>query len=454
MDKDSFRLMNANASRLSLLFWPGLASVLMALVVVLAWHSFGGASSSQAKAATPVLVPAAPMVAAIDHERAFANAIATRLADIRDTTGELRRGDALQDVIRRAGTASSEAASAAYQLSQVFDARLLQAGQKVELALRPAADGAMQLVGLVMKPDPERSVYMRRTANGEFRIQEHKSELIPVAKRVTGEIEGSLYMSARAYGASNAILSDVVKLLAYSVDFQREIYAGDPFEIFYTEYQDMNGETLRTGALHYVRLESSKRNIEFWRHTHADGETVGYYDAEGEAAERLLMKTPVDGARLSSNFGKRRHPILGYARMHRGVDFAAPRGTPIYAAGHGTVLRANRFGSFGNYIRIRHASGYETAYAHLNRIRVRKGQKVRQGQVIGTVGTTGRSTGPHLHYEVHHKGKAVNPMTLPDLGGEKLNDGEHQRYKVERALINALRLKASEPRETGGFSAL
>ena len=151
--------------------------------------------------------------------------------------------------------------------------------------------------------------------------------------------------------------------------------------------------------------------------------------------KKFLMKTPIDGARLSSRFGLRKHPILGYSKMHAGVDFAAPRGTPVYAAGNGTVTRANRFGSFGNYVSIRHANGYETAYAHLNGFArgIRAGTRVRQGQVIAYVGTTGRSTGPHLHYEVHVNGKKMNPLALKVPTGRKLEGNELAAFKAMRS---------------------
>ena len=160
------------------------------------------------------------------------------------------------------------------------------------------------------------------------------------------------------------------------------------------------------------------------------------------------MLTPINGARLSSHFGRRRHPILGYTRNHNGTDFAAPTGTPILAAGNGVVLRANRFGSFGNYIRVRHANGFETAYAHLNGFArgIRSGSRVTQGQVIGYVGTTGRSTGPHLHYEVHQNGRPVNPMTLDLPTGRQLNADEIPLFEAERDRILAIRDGAVDAR--------
>ncbi len=201
------------------------------------------------------------------------------------------------------------------------------------------------------------------------------------------------------------------------------------------------------GEIVFARLNwrGKSREKGYYRFEEEEGR-ADFYDAAGQSAKRLLMKTPIDGARLSSRFGTRRHPILGYRRAHKGVDFAAPRGTPIKAAGDGVVERADRYGSFGNYIRIRHANGYKTAYAHLNGFRkgIRKGKRVRQGDTIGYVGTTGRSTGPHLHYEVHLRGKAVNPQKLKIATGKQLTGAALDRFKLERDRIDLLRAPPTE----------
>ncbi|MEQ1491673.1 MAG: M23 family metallopeptidase, partial [Terricaulis sp.] len=186
---------------------------------------------------------------------------------------------------------------------------------------------------------------------------------------------------------------------------------------------------------------SSRGSREFYQFMAPGDSRPDWYDADGKSARRFLMKTPINGARLSSGFGMRRHPILGYSRMHRGTDFAAPTGTAILAAGDGVVERAGPFSSFGNYVRIRHANGYETAYAHMSRFArgMRAGARVRQGQVIGYVGTTGRSTGPHLHYEVLRRGQQVNPMSLRVANGRNLTGRALELFMIERERINTLR---------------
>jgi murein DD-endopeptidase MepM/ murein hydrolase activator NlpD len=438
------------------MFWPALSSVLVAMSVAMLWGSLGDWPSGRALAQSRAAAVATPLPASIDTERAYLSALHTGMASVRVVTTRLRRGEALQALIERSGSLASDAAMAAASLQSVFDGRLLHAGQSVQMWLDQDQEGAIRLVGLALSPEPARALYVRRSGEAGFRVIDQQATLISVARHVTGKIEGSLYLSALAEGASPAAIADMTRLLSYSIDFQREIYSGDQFELFYTEFQNLAGEPVKTGDLHFVALQSGDRQLEYWRHLHDDGETLGFYDKDAEAAAKLLMKTPVDGARLSSNFGKRRHPILGYARMHKGIDFAAPTGTPIYAAGHGVVEKAERWSSFGNYIRIRHANGYKTAYAHLHRIGkgIKPGVKVRQGQIIGEVGSTGRSTGPHLHYEVHKNDVAINPMTIPDLGGERLVGPERARFQVHRAMINAARAKSQSIGEGGEFSAL
>jgi murein DD-endopeptidase MepM/ murein hydrolase activator NlpD len=191
------------------------------------------------------------------------------------------------------------------------------------------------------------------------------------------------------------------------------------------------------GKILYASLVTSGKTHALYRFTSPVDGSIDYYDERGQSAKKFLMRTPVDGARLSSGYGMRFHPILGYSKMHKGVDFAAPRGTPVMAAGQGTVDYASRYGSYGNYIRISHGNGYKTAYAHLNSFArgIKKGAHVRQGQIIGYVGTTGRSTGPHLHYEVLVANKQVNPMSIRVPTGRKLAGSELASFAAARTAI-------------------
>jgi murein DD-endopeptidase MepM/ murein hydrolase activator NlpD len=231
----------------------------------------------------------------------------------------------------------------------------------------------------------------------------------------------------------------VLKQWAYAVDFQRDLHPGDRFVLLFEEEFHEDGRFARAGAVQMARLDLADKTIAMYRFEASDG-TVDYYDRDGISARRVLMRTPIDGARLSSGFGARRHPILGYTRMHKGVDFAAPTGTPIYAAGDGTVEIVETERGFGKYIRIRHNGQLSTAYAHMSRFaRLAPGARVKQGEIIGYVGSTGRSTGPHLHYEVLVDGAQVNPLSVDLPTGNRLEGRDlaafHRRVEeIDRAI--------------------
>jgi len=205
----------------------------------------------------------------------------------------------------------------------------------------------------------------------------------------------------------------------------------------FDEYRDEDGRMAKTGNISVAEMVLSGQKIRLHRYKAKDG-FVDYYSATGQSVRKALLRTPIDGARISSGFGRRRHPILGYTRMHKGLDFAARRGTPIYAAGDGVVDFAGRKGGYGKYVRIRHTGTYKTAYAHMHRYGkgVRTGRRVRQGQIIGYVGSTGRSTGPHLHYEVHKNGRQVNPRSIKLPSGRKLKGRELTAFKTYRVELD------------------
>ena len=224
--------------------------------------------------------------------------------------------------------------------------------------------------------------------------------------------------------------------MGFSVDFQREIRTGDRFELLYeTDRDGIDGQRLG-GRLHYAGLVLSDRSLGFFRYDEAD-DVVGWYDEEGNSAARTLIRTPIAGARLSSSFGQRKHPVSGFNAMHKGVDFAAPLGTPIIAAGSGVIRESGWKGSFGRYIRIKHNATYDTAYAHMKSIapQIRVGKYVKQGEVIGFVGSTGRSTGAHLHYEILVNNRQVNPMTVRLPTGKRI---DNQHLKLSKKLSQKL----------------
>ena len=240
---------------------------------------------------------------------------------------------------------------------------------------------------------------------------------------IKGIIKSSLYLSAIKSGMPENTLLEMINLLGFSVDFQREIREGDTFEIMFTKEIDvLKNSLIQTKPIDFVSINLSGTKLSFYKY-HDEYGLPQYYDENGKSSKRTIMKTPINGAKLTSRYGKRKHPVLGYTKLHRGIDFAAPAGTPIFAAGDGIVEKAGWNGSYGRYIRIRHTGTYKTAYAHLSGIhkRIKIGSRISQGKIIGYVGSSGRSTGAHLHYEVLRNDKQVNPMNIKLPAGKNLN---------------------------------
>ena len=331
---------------------------------------------------------------------------------------ELVAGDSLAALLARAGIDGVEADAALDALRAQFDPRTLKIGQKVRIFREWPADAASdaaprRFAGFDFIPEPRQRLIVRRTGHLSFDVVK---QVRPLSERfffTDTLISSSVYEAARGGGMSPNLVVELIRLFSFSIDFQRDMREGDQLEVLYTRRFDENNQLAEEGEIIFAALTNRGKRYAYWRLARDDG-SYAYYDADGRSVQRLLMKTPVDGARLSSRFGMRRHPILGYTRLHRGLDFAAPRGTPIYAAGSGTIVALGRNGDYGKYIRIRHRNGYETAYAHMNGYarRLKKGAGVKQGQIIGYVGATGLATGPHLHYEVLRHNKPVNPRDL------------------------------------------
>lgn len=364
-----------------------------------------------------------------------------------ELTETLQSRETLTDLMDRMGVSRSEANSALYSLydSEYIDPRKVRPGLKLTAYVEPTPSfedpEAVTLVGLTIKHDRNSSLVVSKGFDGSFSASELHTRVEPVTRRVKGEVATSLYQAALEAGAHDAQVYDYAQIFAYDVDFQREMRIGDRFEIIFEEYVDERGEFVRSGDILFASMNGHATSRDFYRYTPSDDGITDYFDAEGKSARKFLMKTPINGARLSSNFGYRRHPISGYSKLHKGTDFAAPTGTPIYAAGNGVVERASRFGSYGHYVRLRHANGYQTAYAHLSKYGpgIKSGVRVKQGDVIAYVGSTGASTGPHLHYEVIHNGKHQNAMSLKLPTGRELK-GEHLAdFQLTRAEIDSIR---------------
>jgi murein DD-endopeptidase MepM/ murein hydrolase activator NlpD len=359
---------------------------------------------------------------------------------------EVKPGDTLIELLVDAGATQEDAYAAVTALEPAFSPRELKPGQAVELTFASAPLPALQeiasfqLVGLAIQPNAERDVQVNRSFDGLFTVMEIAHPLQQITVRGGGVIDSSLFEAGQDAGVSISALTEMIRAFSFDVDFQREIQPGDAFEIVYDQYLDENGGVVKTGGVSYVSLSLSGETLELYQFTPSSG-VWDFFNPNGESVRKALMRTPIDGARLTSGFGMRKHPTLGYNKMHRGVDFGAPTGTPIYAAGDGVIEKIGANGGYGNYIRIRHNSEYSTAYAHMNGFAkgLGQGDRVRQGDVIGYVGTTGRSTGPHLHYEVMVAGEQVNPLDIKLPAGEKLAGADLEDFFAARDVIVSLR---------------
>ena len=311
----------------------------------------------------------------------------------------------------------------------------IYSGKKLSLILKKLEDGSNTIVNLIYPINNTTSIEIRKSQNS-FEVRENILQLNKKEIVVKNVIQNNLYNSAIEVGIEPNIIVEFARVFGFEVDFQRDIRQGDWFEILYEKFEDENNKVRDTGKIIYASMYVNGEEINLYNFRFNNQED--FYDIKGKSITKSLMKTPINGARLSSSFGMRKHPILGYNRMHRGTDFAAPSGTPIMASGSGTVTRARWCGGGGNCIKIKHNSTYETIYAHMKAFAkgIKEGRKVKQGQVIGYVGSTGLSTGPHLHYEVLVNGKKVNSQKLKLPSGKILRGEERKQFELDRIRID------------------
>lgn len=349
-------------------------------------------------------------------------------------------GDTLTGLLVDAGATPGDAQDAISALKPVWNPRDLRVAQEIALQFT-----AGRLQELRFTPAVDRDLIVERGDAGHFAARAEQRPLTRTVELASGAIHSSLFDAANDAHVPAAVLAQMIHAFSYDVDFQREIHPGDSFEMMFERVYDEHGKPVGAGNLVYAAMTLGTTHLRLYRYTpsHAGAD---FFTARGESVRKALLRTPVDGARLSSGFGMRFHPILGYTKMHRGVDFAAPSGTPIMAAGDGVVADAGWHGDYGNLVVLKHTGTFETAYAHMSRIAtgLHPGQHVRQGQVIGYVGATGRATGPHLHYEVRIRGQATNPMLVKMQPGQQLAGKELATF---RAVADALDHKLLALRE-------
>ncbi len=343
----------------------------------------------------------------------------------------LHSGDTIAGALQSRGISGAEAYRAVKAMTKIYDPRNVRSGQDISIVLDNGESG-VELVSLSMKLDPIRDVVILKDENQRYQANLNKKKIILQKKAAKVKIQSSLFGSAAKAGVPSNVVANMMRLYAYEVDFQRDLRQGDEVELLYEVYETEAGDFAKFGNILYANLSVAGRDKPVYRYNHQDG-SGEYYHENGKSLKRTLMRTPIDGARMSSGYGMRRHPVLGYNKMHKGVDFAAQTGTPIYAAGDGTIERIGRNGGYGNYIRIRHNNTLKTAYAHMHKFAkgMKNGKRVRQGQVIGYVGSTGRSTGPHLHFEVLKNDRHVNPKSIKSSPGNQLAGSRLKKFQAQ-----------------------
>ena len=353
----------------------------------------------------------------------------------------IKKNDSVEKILNQFNIKSEEVKEISLKLKQKKLTNIYS-GRELNLIYKKLENKDNSLVNLLFPINNTSSIEVRKFKN-EFKIKENILQLYKKEVVIKSVIKNNLYTSAIQSGIEPNIIIEFARIFGFEVDFQRDIRKGDWFELLYEKFVDDNEKVRDTGKIIYASMFVNGEEINLYNFK--DKNNDDFFDIKGQSITKSLMKTPINGARLSSSFGMRKHPILGYNKMHRGTDFAAPSGTPIMASGSGTVTRARWCGGGGNCVKIRHNSTYETIYAHMKSFAkgVKEGRKVKQGQIIGYVGSTGMSTGPHLHYEVVVNGKKVNSQKLKLPSGKKLKGESRKEFELKRIKID---LKLSELR--------
>ena len=351
----------------------------------------------------------------------------------------VQKGDTFKKILNRAKLPESEIKVINNNLSKYKFINKLYEGQKIQFKL----DNTRPIKVLEItfeKSKLKHLAFLRLNRDSDiFDYREIEKNLKKVVVYKEAQIKNSLYASATDINVPPNIIIDFARVYGFQIDFQRDIWKDDTFQIVYETFTGSKDKTLDTGNILYANLILQGKDNSLYLFKTKDG--FEHFDEYGKSVKKSLMKTPINGARLSSSFGMRKHPILGFNKMHRGTDFAAPMGTPIMASGDGKVIRARWCGGGGNCVKIKHNSTYSTVYAHMSKFGrgIKEGVRVKQGQIIGYVGSTGMSTGPHLHYEVIVNGKKVNSQTLKLPSGKVLKENERKLFELKKIKLNVLK---------------
>ena len=364
-------------------------------------------------------------------------------------------GETLQSAVQRTGVAAGEARAVVAMLGKALDTAHIRAGLAFQAAIaHPRSQrGPARLVGLSMKTGPASTVTLSRTFDGALKLRELEEKVTDETAVAEGHMQGSLYESAVKAGADSRLVSEAAKLFSHKIDFAREIHPSDQFKLVFSRRVTENGRTVATGDLLYAEVAAKGQTTRFYRFD--DNGKTDYFDELGKNIKGFLLRTPLDSVRVTSGFGMRMHPLLGYSRMHAGIDFGAPIGTPVYAAGAGIVREERWAGGYGHWLKIDHEGGWATGYGHLSRYapNLHVGEHVAQGQIVAYVGSTGMSTGPHLHYEVMKGNEKLNPSSAKVPQGTVLTGRELAAFQSQKAHVDAVLNHASEHEANAVMSA-
>ena len=352
---------------------------------------------------------------------------------------EIKKGDTIQKILKKYKVQNNDIQTTINQYKKYGNPNQLLAGNKIDIIIEENSSTKKNSIIKFAVPITK-STTIAITKNEENKIISKKIITKLYKKKILSEntIKNNLYSSAVKSNINPDTIIEFARIFGFEIDFQRDIRKNDYFKIVYEKYFDEFGEFIKSGSILYAHMSVNSREISLYKF--GNDKSYGYFDINGKSVEKALMKTPINGSRLSSPFGMRKHPILGYTKKHTGTDFAAKAGTPIMASGTGTITVAKWCGEGGNCIKIKHNSTYETVYAHMKNFAkgMKVGKKVKQGQIIGYVGSTGMSTGPHLHYEVIINGKKVNSQTLQLPSGKVLKDDERRQFEIHRIKTDVL----------------
>ena len=360
---------------------------------------------------------------------------------------KVRNGDSIQRILYDQKISPSDVNNVINALRREYNIGTLRNDQKVYLIIKREKNGNF-VSRLTVNIDNITSVHVFLNKDNVYETKRVTKILTKKNHLVETTIDRGIYRTAKQSGIENSIVAQFARLYGFEVDFQRDLKKNDKIKIFYERYLDDDGVPQRTGNIIYSEITNAERNIILYRYEYPNG-SIAYFTPEGKSIEKSLMRTPINGAKLSSRYGFRIHPILGYNQMHQGTDFAAPIGTPVMASGAGTVEYSGWKGGYGKFISIRHSAVYQTNYAHLQDYAkgMRRGAKVQQGQVIGYLGSTGSSTGPHLHYEVVVNGKKENSQTLKLPSAAPLEGNNKNLFEIQKRNIDNLILESSNKKK-------